>query len=486
MAHSKRLFAFLWLLATLPASTVVAAEFRTVHKPIEGQYIVVLKEDAARLATDPGQAPPVHLLAAQLSSKHHARLLWSYDHVLRGFAVRASDASLARLLADPRVEYVEEDGLTYPSAIEAGATWGIDRVDQRNLPLSGTYNYTVTGSGVHAYIIDTGVLASHSEFTGRIGAGYSLVNDGRGTSDCNGHGTHVAGTIGGTKYGIAKGVMIHPVRVYDCGDGGAPWSTLIAAVDWVKANRVNPAVVNMSLSGQADSSADTAIANLVASGVTVVVAAGNNNYNACSFSPGRAPSVITVGSVRNDDGRSYFSNYGTCVDIFAPGSSITSSWWTSTTATAVLSGTSMATPHVTGEAALYLGAHPTATPSQVTSAMMTSSSPGRVLAAGTGSPNRLLYTLGGTATAPAGDGSLPTITSFQCPIRSESAYGYFTCAVSFSSTSPAAVLWPNANQGSTYDQHCSVGNNVSVTVTVGNRYGSVTSTHTFPCPSSTP
>lgn len=486
MTHVKRLLALCCLIAALPVTASTAAEFRTVAKPIAGQYIVVLRKEAASLTAEKSTALPVRLVAARISAAHGTKLIRSYDHALRGFAVRASDQALVKLLVDPRIAYVEEDGMTYPSATQSGATWGIDRVDQRNLPLNATYTYTSTGAGVHAYVIDTGVLGTHAEFSGRMGAGYSLVNDGRGTGDCNGHGTHVAGTLGGTTYGVAKGVTIHPVRVYDCTENGAPWSTIIAAMDWVQAHRITPAVANMSLSGQASSAADTAVGNMVASGVTVVVAAGNVNTNSCLFSPGRAPSAITVGSVRNDDGRSYFSNYGTCIDVFAPGSSIKSSWWTSTTATAVMSGTSMASPHAAGEAALYLATHPTATPSQVSAAMTSTASPGRVLAAGTGSPNRLLYTLGGTVSAPPGDGTLPTINTFQCPVRGESAYGYFNCAVTYSSTSPAAVLWPDATQGTAYDQYCSVGTNVSVTVTVGNRYGSVASTRSFACPSITP
>jgi len=469
--------------SALPQS-VAAAEFKTVARPVEGQYIVVLKTHEASLVGEASRAVHVPVVAQQMAAMHRADLVRSYSHVLRGFVVRADDAALARLLADPRVEYVEEDGIAEASATQTGATWGLDRVDQRDLPRNGSYTYNTTATGVHAYIVDTGILGTHSQFTGRMGNGYTAIADGRGTADCNGHGTHVAGTVGGTTYGVAKGVTLHPVRVLEC-NGTGTWSQVVAGMDWVKANHVKPAVANMSLGGWADTSVDTAAANLTASGVTLVVAAGNANGAACNFSPARAPSAITVGSIRNDDGRSSFSNYGSCLDIFAPGSSITSAWYSSATATNTISGTSMASPHVAGAAALYLAVNPTTTPSQVTTALINSSSPGRVLAAGAGSPNRLLYTLGGTASTPPGDGTLPTITDFSCPDRGDSGGNRYVCYVSYTSTSPAAILWPTAQQGDTFTSTCATGQTVSsLTVTIGNRYGSVSrSSGSFLCPS---
>jgi subtilisin family serine protease len=245
---------------------------------------------------------------------------------------------------------------------------------------------------VHAYVIDTGIRATHTDFGGRVSLDYTGVNDGNGASDCNGHGTHVAGTIGGATWGVAKGVRLHSVRVFGC-SGGAPWSTIIGAVDWVTANHLKPAVVNMSLGGSANQAVDDAISNSVAAGIVYAVAAGNGSgSDACGTSPARARAALTVGSTDSTDRRSSFSNIGSCIDLFAPGGGITSDWYTSDTATASLSGTSMATPHVAGSAALFLGATPSATPAQVANVLINNSTGGRVIDAGTGSPNRLLYT----------------------------------------------------------------------------------------------
>jgi subtilisin family serine protease len=382
--------------ATVPA---LAGEFRTARNPVQGQYIVVFKDGTASLAGERTSAPRVGTKAREVAGKHRATVVRSFDRALRGFVARADDRALARLLADPNVAYVEEDGYVSINATQTGATWGIDRIDQRDLPLNQTYNYDTTASGVHAYIIDTGVLLSHSQFTGRMGNGFDAVTSGGNANDCNGHGTHVAGTVGGTTFGVAKGVTIHPVRVLGCNGSGTN-SGVIAGMDWVANNHVKPAVANMSLGGGASTATDDAVQRMVNAGVTVVVAAGNSNDNACNYSPARAVNAITVGSTTSTDARSSFSSFGSCLDIFAPGSSITSAWYTSSTATNTISGTSMASPHVAGVAALYLASNPTATPAQVTSAIINASTPNKVTSPGTGSPNRLLYSFLGSTPPP--------------------------------------------------------------------------------------
>ncbi|GAA4790607.1 hypothetical protein GCM10023307_14910 [Lysobacter hankyongensis] len=472
---SAAIGASLFCAAVMPA---MAGELRTADRPIEGRYIVVLKDTAARLASERGSGATVSVAAREIAAAHRSKLVRSYDHALRGFVVEADDAALSRLLADPRVAYVEEDGVATINPTQSGATWGIDRVDQRNLPLSSTYTYNTTATGVHAYIVDTGVLTGHTEFTGRMGNGFrAIADDGRGTSDCNGHGTHVAGTVGGTTWGIAKGVTIHPVRVFGCGNSGA-WSEIIAGIDWVTANRVLPAVANMSLGGGANTSVDTAVNNLINSGVTVVVAAGNNSADACGYSPARVANALTIGSTESNDARSSFSNFGTCLDMFAPGGGITSAGIANTSASAVLSGTSMASPHVAGAAALHLANSPSATPAQVATALINASTPNVVTSPGTGSPNRLLYTLGGGG----GGGTPPTITSFVCPDYANSGGGMYWCEVSYSSATPATIRWPNGSGNTYYMGRCTAGSRPTVTVTVTNAYGSVSRSSTFSCP----
>jgi subtilisin family serine protease len=379
--------------------TATAGEFRTVKQPIPGQYIVVLKDNAASLSTERSKLSRVSVVARDIATKNRTQLVRSYNNVLRGFVARADDKGLARLLADPRVAYVQEDGVVSIAASQSNATWGLDRIDQRNLPLNQTYTYDSTASTVHAYVIDTGILLNHSQFSGRVGNGFDAVTNGGNGNDCNGHGTHVAGTIGGSTYGVAKEVKLHPVRVLGCNGSGAN-SGVIAGMDWVAENHVKPAVANMSLGGSADQATDDAVNRLHNAGVTVVVAAGNNSGNACSYSPARAANAITVGSTTNTDARSSFSNFGSCLDIYGPGSNILSAWHTSSTATNTISGTSMASPHVAGVAALYLASNPNATPTQVRNAIVDNATPGKVTDAGSGSPNKLLYSIFGGDTPP--------------------------------------------------------------------------------------
>jgi subtilisin family serine protease len=350
-------------------------------EPIPGHYIVVLHPGAA-FSPD---------IAQQKVDNAGGKLNFTYTAALQGFAAELPDAGLNTLRADPDVAFIEQDQTVTIVDTQNNATWGLDRIDQRNRPLNSTYVYNQTGSGVHAYIIDTGIRSSHNEFSGRVGNGYDAI-DGGAPDDCNGHGTHVAGTVGGTVYGVAKQVTLHGVRVLNCSGSGSN-SGVIAGVDWVTQNRINPAVANMSLGGGVSSALDNAVANSISSGVTYAVAAGNSNANACNYSPARTASAITVGSTTSTDARSSFSNYGTCLDIFAPGSSITAAWYTSNTATNTISGTSMASPHVAGVAALYLQANPNASPTTVRNAIVNGGTTGVVTGAGSGSPNILLYSL---------------------------------------------------------------------------------------------
>ncbi len=358
-------------------------------KAIPGHYIVVLDDEAAG---EPGPASQARPVADVLVSAYGGKVNRLYKEALNGYAAEMTEDEALALSEDPRVRFVEEDQTVSINATQSSATWGLDRIDQRSRPLNGTYVYNYTGSGVRAYIIDTGILTSHSQFGGRAAVSYDAIGDGRNGQDCNGHGTHVAGTVGGSTYGVAKSVSLRAVRVLNCSGSGTN-SGVIAGVDWVRANHVKPAVANMSLGGGASSALDTAVNNAINAGVTFVVAAGNSNANACNYSPARVAAAITVGSTTSSDARSSFSNYGSCLDIFAPGSSITSAWHTSTTATNTISGTSMASPHVAGVAALYLQANSGASNATVRNAIVNGSTTNVVTSAGTGSPNRLLYSL---------------------------------------------------------------------------------------------
>ena len=357
------------------------------NERIPHQYIVVFHDWAVGETGDSSVAPG---MAATMRDLYGGEIRHVFKHALNGYSARMKREEALALSDDPRVAYVEEDGVVETVATQSGATWGLDRVDQRSRPLSGTYTYNWTGSGVRVYVIDTGILTGHAQFGGRASNVYD-VNGGNG-QDCNGHGTHVSGTVGGSTYGVAKSAMLRGVKVFQCANTTST-SNIIAGVNWVTANRILPAVANMSVGGPASSSMDTAVQNLINSGVTVAVAAGNSGADACTQSPARLGAAITVGSTTSTDARSSFSNYGTCVDLFAPSSSITSAWYTSTTATNTISGTSMASPHVAGAAALYKQAVPSASPATIRNALVNNSTTNVITGAGTGSPNRLLYTL---------------------------------------------------------------------------------------------
>ncbi len=352
-------------------------------RPVPDQYIVVFKDDVR----------DVENTARRLAGAQGGRVGFVYQHAIKGFSVNLNAQAAAALGRNPNVAYVEQDQEVTLSATQTGATWGLDRIDQQNLPLSTTYSYTNTGAGVTAYIIDTGILLGHTEFGGRAVYGYDAVGGRGASSDCNGHGTHVAGIVGGSTYGVAKGVALIAVRVLNC-RGSGNWSGIIAGIDWVKNHHTgtNPAVANMSLGGGASSSVDAAVTSAIADGVTFAVAAGNSNANACNYSPARVPTALTVGATTSTDIRASYSNFGTCLDIFAPGSSIKSAWHTSTTATNTISGTSMASPHLAGVVALYLQTNQGASPATVAGVMTGAATAGVVGSPGTGSPNRLLFT----------------------------------------------------------------------------------------------
>ncbi|HEU4884959.1 MAG TPA: S8 family peptidase [Longimicrobium sp.] len=338
---------------------------------IEGSYIVVLNEGA----------DPRSVAAIAGVDPHYV-----YTAAVNGFAAELNQGQLNALQHNPNVEYIEQDQTYEAATTQSGATWGLDRIDQRNLPLNGTYVYNNTASTVYAYVIDTGIYTAHSQFGGRAAVSYDAL--GGNGQDCNGHGTHVAGTIGSSTYGVAKAVRLRAVRVLNCSGSGAT-SGIIAALDWVRVNHSNPAVANMSLGGGYSSTLNTAANNLANSGVFLAVAAGNENQNACNVSPASAASATTVAASTSTDAKASYSNYGSCVDVYAPGSSITSTWLNGGTNT--ISGTSMASPHVAGVAALYKGVNGNVASSTIDSWIKTNATANVISGNPSGTPNRLLY-----------------------------------------------------------------------------------------------
>jgi len=355
--------------ATSPRTAAPVVAARGVA--VEGSYVVVVKEGA-----DPRS------VAAIAGVNPH----FVYTAAVNGFSAELNQGQLNALQHNPSVDYIEQDQVYTATTTQSGATWGIDRIDQRSRPLSGTYTYTTTASNVRAYIIDTGIQANHPQFGSRAAASYDYA--GGSGADCNGHGTHVAGTIGSTTYGVAKGVLLRGVRVLDCNGSGST-SAIIAGIDWVRLNAVKPAVANMSLGGGLSSTLNTAATNLANSGVFLAVAAGNENQNACNVSPASASGTLTVAASTSTDAKASYSNWGGCVDVYAPGSSITSTWINSGTNT--ISGTSMASPHAAGVAALYKGTFGDAASSTIVSWIINNSTANVITGNVTGTPNRLLY-----------------------------------------------------------------------------------------------
>jgi subtilisin family serine protease len=386
MAAAVTTFGLLTAFAS-PASAAAEGQVLGADNPtaVKDSYIVVFKE--ARAA-----ALGVDAMTGNLATKYNASVDYTYRHALRGFAATLSEKAARQLAAEPDVAYVQQNGTVQATATQTNPpSWGLDRIDQRNLPLNSSYTYPDhAGSGVTAYIIDTGIRTTHQDFGGRAVWGTNTVDS--NNTDCNGHGTHVAGTTGGNSYGVAKRVRLVAVKVLNC-SGSGTFAGVAAGIDWVTGNHTSgPAVANMSLGGSgSDTATENAVRNSIRDGVVYAIASGNSSSDACNFTPARVAEAITVNATERTDARASFSNFGTCTDIFAPGVGITSAWNTSDSATNTISGTSMATPHVAGAAALILGGNSGLTPAQVATTMFNNSTPNKVTNPGTGSPNRLLF-----------------------------------------------------------------------------------------------
>lgn len=413
-----------WFLAAVVIAMLASVSIAPLHTlgqkgklirsqaPVPNSYIVVLNDE---IVGKEAVAPVVEAEGQYLTSLYGGNVKTVYSSSVKGFSVEMTDEQAQAMHMDPSVQFVEEDGYISVSSNQLNPQWTLDRVDQRNMPLNGSYGYTNTGAGVHAYILDTGIRATHVEFGGRANSVFDSIGDGQNGFDCNGHGTHVAGIIGSATYGVAKGVLLHGVRVLPC-SGNGQISNLLAGVDWVTANHISPSVANISITAAGGSPAlETGVNNSIASGVTYAIAAGNGNWDACNFTPARTPNALTVGASDETDLRARYSNFGACVDIFAPGNLVVSTWSSTDTATNNLSGTSMASPMVAGAAALYLETNRTASSSTVSQAIKSSATSGVLTTNDPTSPNLLLYSWISGSPAPT---PTPTPTATPTPTPS--------------------------------------------------------------------
>jgi subtilisin family serine protease len=378
------------LVATAPGSHATEAavspakdvSIRDAGSPtaIPGSYVVVLSGDRSAASTE--------ATTQSVATSYDVSVRRTFSSAVDGFSAGMTEDQAKKLAGDSRVAFVQQNQKI--SVSQDNPPWGLDRLDQRDLPLDKRYDQPITANNVTVYVIDTGIYAAHHDFGGRASVGTDTVGDGKKGVDCHGHGSHVAGTIAGTKYGVAKRARVVAVRTMNCSGIGTTES-VVAGIEWITAHAKKPAVVNMSLRGGPDPAMDAALKKSVAAGITYSVAAGNDSADACGGSPGRVPEAITVGATEKTDAKAAFSNFGTCVDLFAPGVNVESVGITGPDAKATLSGTSMATPHVTGGIALYLSQNPTAKPADVAAALTDAATPNKVGSPGTGSPNRLLY-----------------------------------------------------------------------------------------------
>jgi aqualysin 1 len=364
---------------------------------IQDEYIVVFNQDVG----------DVDATAMALEKAHGANHRFTYKSAFKGFSAHMSADAAAAMMNDPRVLSVESDQTVSLAGTQTGAPWGLDRIDQAGLTLDGVFNYPNTGAGVNVYILDSGIRHTHTQFGGRVVPAYSVVNDGYGPDGCYTHGTHVAGVVGGSTWGVAKGATLYSVRVTDC-PGLVTTSNLIAGVEWVTANRVRPAIANMSLSSIASSALNLAVTNSINAGVTYVVSAGNANADACNYSPANLPAAIAVGAIGGLDARASYSDFGPCVDLYAPGTQIYSASNADDSAYYLDSGTSQASAFVAGAAAVYLASNPTATPADVTQALLSGATVGAVTGLTSDTPNRLLRVVGGTSSGGTSGGTTTT------------------------------------------------------------------------------